>query len=68
MSDDTARSVELAVNEALNDIPAGRIGGVIAQLRQRAQRARTNSYVVLFALLIVVFAGLAYFLGGSLQN
>ena len=48
---------------AARDLPPGRLGGVIAQLRQRGRVANRRAGVFLFSLLLTVAAGLAYYIG-----
>ena len=48
---------------AARDLPPGRVGGVIAQLRQRGRVASRRASVFLGFLLATVALGLAYYVG-----
>lgn len=43
------------------DVPDGRLGGVIIQLRDRGQQSYTRAQWILYALLAVIFVGLGYY-------
>lgn len=63
--DAISRWVELH-REALSaewNVPEGRLGSVIRQLRRRAMIASTRASALLFLMVLVIFAGLFYYIG-----
>ena len=56
-------NLKSAALQAEWNVPEGRIGDVIRQLRYRAWRARLNSLVFLGLLVVVVMAGLGLYIG-----
>lgn len=54
---------EILAAEAERNIPDGRIGEIILQLRQRGFDTDTRANYILGALIFVIFVGLAFFIG-----
>lgn len=52
-----------AALDAEYDVPEGRIGQVVRQLRRRGELAARRAYWILWLLIFVIFVGLAFYLG-----
>nr|MDJ0823357.1 hypothetical protein [Paracoccaceae bacterium] len=60
---DQAHDLQRAARNAEWNVPEGRIGGVIRQLRARGAEAQRRAWWLLVFLIIVIFAGLGFYLG-----